>query len=53
MKAVIRRGVFYICFGMLIALSGLFLPKSVVVVTLGVMVLLLLALELAQLQCQS
>jgi len=33
---------------MLIALSGLFLPKSVVVVALGVMVLLLLALELAQ-----
>ncbi len=48
MKAVIRRGVFHICFGMLIALSGLFLPKSVVVVTLGVMVLLLLALELTR-----
>ncbi len=48
MRAVVRRGVFHIGCGMLIALSGLFLPRSVVLITLGVMALLLLVLELAR-----
>jgi len=48
MRAVVRRGVFHICFGMLIALSGLFLSKSTVVITLGILVLFGLALELAR-----
>ena len=48
MRAVIRRGVFHIGCGMVIALSGLFLPRNVVLITLGVAALLLLALELAR-----
>ena len=48
MEAVVRRGVFHICFGMLIALSGLFLSRSTVLITLGILVLLELALELAR-----
>jgi dolichol kinase len=48
MKAVVRRGIFHICFGMVIALSGLFLPRDVVVITLGVLLLLGLAMELTR-----
>ena len=48
MRAVVRRGVFHICCGMVLALSGLFLPRNTVVITLGVMTLLWLAFELAR-----
>jgi len=48
MRAVVRRGVFHIGCGMVIALSGLFLPRGIVLITLGVIALLLLALELAR-----
>ena len=48
MRAVVRRGVFHILCGMALALSGLFLPKSILLITLGVMTLLWLAFELAR-----
>ncbi|MBM4447782.1 MAG: hypothetical protein FJ015_00905 [Chloroflexi bacterium] len=48
MSTAVRRGVFHICCGMALALSGIFLPRNIVVITLGVMALVWLAFELAR-----
>jgi glycerol-3-phosphate acyltransferase PlsY len=53
MKAVVRRGVFHIVCGLVIALSGLFLPLNVVLIALCIASLLLLALELARFSLPS
>jgi glycerol-3-phosphate acyltransferase PlsY len=53
MRTVIKRGIFHISCGLLIALSGLFLSLSAILITLGVLALLLLALELARFSVPS